>query len=41
MMKDKQAVQFLEQLKLLYPAAFKRNYLFYSMIKTKGLLDEL
>ena len=41
MMKDKHAVQFLEQLKLLYPAAFKRNYLFYSMIKTKGLLDEL
>lgn len=40
-MNDQQAALFLEQLKQLYPAAFKRNYLFYSMIKTKGLLDEL
>lgn len=41
MIKDQQAVLFLEQHKMLYPAAFKGNYLFYSMIKTKGLLDDL
>ncbi len=41
MIKDKQAALFLEQLKLLHPAAFKRNYIFYGMMKTKGMLDEL
>lgn len=41
MIKDKQAALFLEQLKLLYPAAFKHNYIFYGMMKTKGMLDEL
>lgn len=41
MIKDQQAAVFLEQLQLLYPAAFKRNYIFYGMMKTKGMLDEL
>ena len=30
----------LKQLELLYPGAFKRNYLLYSQLKTKGMLDE-
>ncbi len=30
----------LQQLKLLYPAAFKHNYLLYGQIKTKGLFDD-
>ncbi|CAM4128055.1 hypothetical protein [Acinetobacter pragensis] len=41
MIQDKQTAIFLEQLKLLYPAAFKHNYIFYGMMKTKGMLDEL
>ncbi len=41
MIKDQQAGQYLEQLKLLYPAAFKHNYIFYGLIKTKGMLDDL
>lgn len=41
MTQNKQAVHFLQQLKLQYPAAFKRNYLLYSMLKTQGILDEL
>lgn len=41
MTQNKQAVLFLQQLKLQYPAAFKRNYLLYSMLKTQGILDEL
>lgn len=32
---------YLQQLQIKYPQAFKRNYLFYSQIKTKGILDEL
>lgn len=32
---------YLQQLQKKYPQAFKRNYLFYSQIKTKGVLDEL
>ncbi|NNP71576.1 hypothetical protein A7P53_03810 [Acinetobacter defluvii] len=32
---------YLQQLQKKYPQAFKRNYLFYSQIKTKGILDEL
>jgi len=30
----------LQQLKLLYPAAFRHNYLLYGQIKTKGILDD-
>ncbi|MCG2607117.1 hypothetical protein LZZ98_00880 [Acinetobacter sp. SM34] len=41
MISNKQTALFLKQLREQYPAAFKRNYLFYSMIKTKGILDEL
>lgn len=40
-MKEQQAKLFLEQLQTQYPHAFKRNFLFYSMLKTKGLFDEL
>ena len=41
MISKQQTVLFLKQLRQEYPSAFKRNYLFYSMIKTKGILDEL
>ena len=41
MISNKQAAVFLKQMREDYPSAFKRNYLFYSMIKTKGILDEL
>ncbi|OTG73710.1 hypothetical protein B9T26_08105 [Acinetobacter sp. ANC 4169] len=41
MISNKQTALFLKQLREQYPIAFKRNYLFYSMIKTKGILDEL
>lgn len=41
MISKQQIVLFLKQLRAQYPSAFKRNYLFYSMIKTKGILDEL
>ncbi|MGE8560246.1 MAG: hypothetical protein ACN6NJ_04790 [Acinetobacter sp.] len=41
MISNKQTALFLKQMQQQYPAAFKRNYLFYSMIKTKGILDEL
>ena len=41
MAQNKQAALYLQQLKQQYPAAFKRNYLFYSQLKTKGILDEL
>ncbi len=41
MLKIPHALQYLEQLKSQYPAAFKRNFLFYSLIKTKGLIDEI
>ena len=40
-MQTKQIDLLLQQLKLLYPAAFKRNYLFYGQIKTKGILSDL
>ncbi|CAB1215697.1 hypothetical protein [Acinetobacter bouvetii] len=41
MITNKQTALFLKQMREQYPNAFKRNYLFYSMIKTKGILDEL
>ena len=41
MISNKQTSLFLKQMREQYPTAFKRNYLFYSMIKTKGILDEL
>ena len=41
MISNKQSALFLQQMREQYPSAFKRNYLFYSMIKTKGILDEL
>ncbi|OTG65482.1 hypothetical protein [Acinetobacter silvestris] len=41
MLNTKQVSLYLQQLQTLHPQAFKRNYLFYSQIKTKGLFDEL
>lgn len=40
MIRSQQAVLFLQDLQNKYPQAFKRNFLFYSQMKTKGLLDE-
>lgn len=39
-MQSKQVQLLLQQLETLYPAAFKRNYLLYSQIKTRGILDD-
>ncbi|MFV5490060.1 hypothetical protein [Acinetobacter sp. ASP199] len=39
-MQNQQVNVLLQQLQLLYPAAFKHNYLFYSQIKTRGVLDD-
>ncbi|WP_278363520.1 hypothetical protein [Acinetobacter schindleri] len=39
-MQNQQVNVLLQQLQRLYPAAFKHNYLFYSQIKTKGVLDD-
>ena len=41
MVKNKQVALYLQGLQQQYPAAFKRNYLLYSQLKTKGILDEL
>lgn len=41
MSKTQQTTLYLQQLEKKYPQAFKHNYLFYSQIKTKGILDEL
>lgn len=41
MVSDKQAALFLKPLQMQYPAAFKRNFVFYGMLKTKGLMDEI
>lgn len=40
MIKSQQAMLYLQDLQNKYPQAFKRNFLFYSQMKTKGLLDE-
>ena len=40
MIQNKQVSLYLNQLQQQYPQAFKRNFLFYSQIKTKGILDE-
>lgn len=39
-MQNQQVTVLLQQLQLLYPAAFRHNYLFYGQIKTKGVLDD-
>lgn len=41
MSKTQQTALYLQQLEKKYPQAFKHNYLFYSQIKTRGILDEL
>lgn len=40
MIPNKQVSLYLNQLQQQYPEAFKRNFIFYSQIKTKGMLDE-
>ena len=37
---NQQVAQYLQELKLQYPNAFKKNLLLYSQIKTKGILDD-
>ena len=39
-MTPQQPLLFLQQLQQHHPAAFKRNFLLYGVIKTKGMLDE-
>lgn len=41
MISNKQAASYLKQLQQLHPSAFKRNFILYGQIKTKGILDEL
>lgn len=41
MISNKQTALYLEQLRQRHPSAFKRNFILYGQIKTKGLLDEL
>lgn len=41
MISNTQTEQYLQQLHERYPRAFKRNFMFYGQIKTKGILDEL
>lgn len=41
MISNKQTALYLEQLQQRHPSAFKRNFILYGQIKTKGLLDEL
>lgn len=40
MMSNNQLEQYLQQLRLHHPNAFKRNFVLYGQIKTKGVLDE-
>lgn len=41
MINHQQVVALFQQLQEQHPQAFKRNILFYSLLKTKGMLDEL
>lgn len=41
MITQKQALQYLHQVKENHPQVFKRNFLFYGFVQTKGALDEL
>ena len=41
MISNKQTAHYLKQLQELHPSAFKRNFILYGQIKTKGILDEL
>jgi len=40
MIKSQQATAYLQDLQNKYPQAFRRNFIFYSQMKTRGLLDE-
>lgn len=40
-MNQEQVIALLAQLQQQHPQAFKRNFLFYSLLKTKGMMDEL
>lgn len=37
---NQDVITLLQQLQVQYPAALKRNYLFYGMLKIRGLFDE-
>ena len=39
-MPNLKTAEYLKQLQTRHPQAFKRNYLFYGQLKTKGILDE-
>lgn len=41
MITHQQVIALVKHLEQQHPQAFKRHFLFYSMLKTKGLLDEL
>lgn len=41
MISNKHTASYLKQLQQLHPSAFKRNFILYGQIKTKGILDEL
>lgn len=41
MINHQQVIALFQQLQEQHPQAFKRNILFYSLLKTKGMLDEL
>lgn len=40
MISSQQAGHFLNQLQAQYPEAFKKNFILYGQIKTKGIMDE-
>lgn len=40
-MTHQQVIALFQHLQKQHPEAFKRNFLFYSLIKTKGIMDEL
>lgn len=41
LMTQQQVIALLQHLQQQHPQAFKRNFLFYSLIKTKGIMDEI
>lgn len=41
MANNQDVITLLQQLQVQYPSALKRNYLFYSMLKVRGLFDEI
>lgn len=41
MTNNQDVINLIQQLQVQYPASLKRNYLFYSMLKVRGLFDEI